>query len=463
MSQNLNSSSAKVSIPVFPGLLKMLGPGIVWMAFAQGSGELIWWPYLTAKYGLFFLFLIIPAALLQYPIAYEIGRYTLCTGEGIWQGFIRLSKGFSFLLWLLMLVTFFWFGAYASAGGTALAEITGFPNGWSQKGQSLFWAYVSMAVFLFPLLLSRRVYRFIEGLMWFVAIFTVVGLIVASLHPSVLAVAPEFLRGLIGLSGPIARPWESKDAALLVTAITFMGLGGFFNLFYSYWLKEKGIGMARVQDAAGVSQVMADSSENRRELFRWLRFLRFDASVGIVGNLFTTLIVCLLAYAVLFPQGVYPDKWEIAVVQSRFFEFQWGAIGKVLFLFVAAAFLVDSWLTAIDGLSRINTDVVSHLFPSASKKTPRWWYLFFLLLFTVITVVTMPLAQPGTLILMTGILNFTGTVLYAIPLWILNYRWLPRQNPSFVRPSSWASTFLWISIIAYFVLMIAFLWVKFLG
>ena len=35
----------------------MLGPGIVWMALAQGSGELIWWPYIIAKYGLGFLFL----------------------------------------------------------------------------------------------------------------------------------------------------------------------------------------------------------------------------------------------------------------------------------------------------------------------------------------------------------------------------------------------------------------------
>jgi hypothetical protein len=42
----------------------MLGPGVVWLALAQGSGELIGWPRLVAKYGTAFLFLLIPACLL---------------------------------------------------------------------------------------------------------------------------------------------------------------------------------------------------------------------------------------------------------------------------------------------------------------------------------------------------------------------------------------------------------------
>ena len=64
------------------------------MALAQGSGELIWWPYMVAKYGLTFVCLLIPACLLQYPLNVEIGRYTLVTGESIFHGFIRLGRGF---------------------------------------------------------------------------------------------------------------------------------------------------------------------------------------------------------------------------------------------------------------------------------------------------------------------------------------------------------------------------------
>ena len=111
-----------------PGMLRALGPGVVFMALAQGSGELIFWPYTIAKYGLTFLFLLIPACLLQFPVIYEIGRYTLLTGESIFQGFIRLNRKFAFFLWILMTLSFLWFGAFAAAGGTSIAALTEFPG-----------------------------------------------------------------------------------------------------------------------------------------------------------------------------------------------------------------------------------------------------------------------------------------------------------------------------------------------
>ncbi|MGH7816054.1 MAG: Nramp family divalent metal transporter, partial [Candidatus Binatia bacterium] len=88
----------KAPLPPMPGVLHALGPGVVFLALAQGSGELIYWPYTIAKYGLTFLFLLIPACLLQFPVIYEIGRYTLLTGESIFQGFIRLHRHFAFFL-----------------------------------------------------------------------------------------------------------------------------------------------------------------------------------------------------------------------------------------------------------------------------------------------------------------------------------------------------------------------------
>ncbi len=232
------------SLSVFPGWRAALGPGIVWMALAQGSGELIWWPYMVAKYGLTFVCLLIPACLLQYPLNVEIGRYTLVTGESIFHGFIRLGRGFGILLWVLMTLSFLWFGAFASAGGTAVAALTGFPAGWSARSQTLFWGYLSIGVFLLAIVMSRVVYALVEGFMKVVALVTVVGLVWACAQPAVLAAIPGFLRGLLGPSGPMPRPWDPADATKLLTAITFAGLGGFWILFYSYWLRDKGSGMA---------------------------------------------------------------------------------------------------------------------------------------------------------------------------------------------------------------------------
>src|SRR5687768_13917384 len=127
MSDRRFSDLQRASFPAFPGFWAMLGPGLVWLALAQGSGELIFWPYLVAKYGLAFVFLILPSHLLQYPVNLAIGRYTLLTGEPIFKGFLRLSRWFGILLWIWMLVVFLWIGSWASAGGTALAELSGFP------------------------------------------------------------------------------------------------------------------------------------------------------------------------------------------------------------------------------------------------------------------------------------------------------------------------------------------------
>jgi Mn2+/Fe2+ NRAMP family transporter len=234
----------QAALPRFPGMLAALGPGVIFLALAQGSGELIWWPYIIAKYGLTFLFILVPACLLQFPVVYEIGRYTMLTGESIFQGFIRLNRSFAVLLWVLMTLSFLWFGAFAAAGGTSLAALTGFPSGWSARGQTLFWAYATMLVFFSAIILSNVIYRLVEAFMWGVSIVTLVGLFWASAHPDVLATLPAFLKGLFVPQWPMPRPWDAADATTLLTAITFAGLGGFWTLFYSYWTRDKGVAMA---------------------------------------------------------------------------------------------------------------------------------------------------------------------------------------------------------------------------
>lgn len=470
-------------LPPFPGWWRALGPGIVWMALAQGSGELIWWPYLVAKYGLTFLCLLIPACLLQFPLNVEIGRYTLLTGESIFRGFIRLHRGLGILLWILMTLSFLWFGAFASAGGTAIAALTGFPVGWSARGQTLFWGYTTIALFLLALIRSGVVYRLIERFMKVVAVVTVIGLVWACLVPDVLSAIPSFARGLLGPpAGPPPRPWDPADATKLLTGITFAGLGGFWILLYSYWLREKGSGMAaysshimglggrsteyRVPSAGAVGPVLGtqdpvlgteDTPSSRNEWVKWRRYLRVDALVGILGNLFTTLMTCLLAWALLFPKGLLPQDYELAVVQSRFFEVSWGPIGRVVFLIVAAAFLTDTWLATVDGVSRMQADIVTTLFPAARRHSLTRWYWIFVAVLSVATCTTMLLEAPGPLILLSAVIGFVGTVIFPAALYFLNYRRLPRDLPGWARPAPGGAVLLGLSFLAYLALAVLYL------
>src|SRR5215471_8732412 len=125
-------------------------------------------------------------------------------------------------------------------------------------------------------------------------------------------------------------------------------------------------------------------------------------------------MTCLLAYALLFPKGLLPQGYELAVVQSRFFEVSWGLLGRILFLIIAAAFLSDTWLATVDAVSRIHTDCLYAFFPASQSISVRSWYLIFLFLLTAITSATMGFAEPGPLILLSAVIGFVGTVLFSV-------------------------------------------------
>ncbi len=462
---------AKKLLPAMPKWWVALGPGVVWMALAQGSGELIWWPYLIAKYGLTFLALLIPACLLQYPISIEIGRYTLLTGESIFQGFFRLSKKFGIFLWILMTLSFLWFGAFASAGGTALAELTHFPNGWETKQQTLFWGYATIILFAISVFLSRHIYKFIESFMKIVALVTVFGLLWACADSQVLSALPSFFAELFQVPTALPSNWDNTDTSKLLTAITFAGLGGFWILFYSYWLRDKGSGMAaHMPRITGVVKTEVettqgflpeDNAENEALWASWRRFLTLDISIGIIGNLLTTLMMCLLAWALLYPKGLIPQEYEIAVVQAQFFEVSWGAFGKALFLIIAAAFLADTWLATSDAVSRTQADIIHTLFPKARKYVMRQWYLAVFALLTVITGFTMSLDAPGSLILLSALIGFAGTVMFPVALYLLNHRLLAPALPSWARPSGFSAVLLLLSFLVYLTLATMFIYLKF--
>ncbi len=451
----------------------MLGPGIIWMALAQGSGELIWWPFIVAKYGLAFLFLLVPACVLQFPLTFEIGRYTVLTGEGIFRGFFRLNKWYGGALWLLFTVSFLWFGAFATAGGTAIARLTDFPHHWQPRGQTMFWAQASIVLFTVALLYAKIAYRLIEWVMKIVACISILGMAVACSHPRIIAHLSEFLKGLVWPDFREMQKFQVADAEQLLTAITFAGLGGFWTLFYSYWIKEKGAGMAsymtpmtgfrghRVAPQASQGALPTSDRESTLRLKSWYRYLALETWIGILGNLATTLMTCLLALVLLHPEGKLPEHFEIAVVQSQFFAISWGNAGRLLFLFIAGAFLADTWLATVDCVSRIHLDALQSIWPNFSKRNQRSWYYGIVLSLAAITSLTMYLEAPGPLILLSAVIGVFGTVFYSLGLILLNHVVLRKQLPAAQKSSRWSMALLIFVALCYLALASGYLLVKF--
>lgn len=463
------------AVPVFVGIWAAMGPGVIWGAMAQGSGELIWWPYLTAKYGAAFLGILLPACILQYFVNQEIIRYTVTTGETFFTGMRRINAFLSGFLWLMLVITFLWFGGYASGGATAIRELVGWPV--DPRGGTLFWAYLTIVVFLVAIVFGRVIYKIIEKVMTAIVAVTVVGLIVAVLNPKVLSTAGAFFAAYFNplriFTQGFPANFDLADYNIFLTSIAFAGAGGFFNVMYSYWIRDKGHGMSKyigrvtspitgeLETIPETGYSFEDTPENRNNYKRWVNYLRLDNLIGVGVNAITVMMMAWLAWAILMPRGEYPSGWNLAVVQSAFFGETIGGIGRAIFLIVAAAFLSDSWLTITDAVSRMHSDFFFSNFAWARRFTFRTWYYIFVAILTVISAITMLIAQPGPLLIAGGVLNFFAMAIYTPFLIYLNYFMIPKKFPSWTRPANITLVIICIVSAIYLVLGIWYLTVTF--
>ncbi|MEM3047754.1 MAG: Nramp family divalent metal transporter [Candidatus Bathyarchaeia archaeon] len=461
-----------VDFPVFPGILAMMGPGIIWASLAQGSGELIWWPYLSAKYGEAFIWWLWPACLLQYWVNLEIIRYTTLTGEGIFGGFTRFNKIFAVFLWIMLFITYLWFGGYASGGGTALAALTNFPPGWDARGQTLFWAYLTVLIFVLALTLFPVIYNGIEKFMTVVTIVCVVGLLAAIVHPMVAPYWPKYIAAAFKVQGFPAN-WDPKDSSTFLTAVCFAGMGGFWNVMYSYWVRDKHVGNAsyigRVTSpitgkpetipATGVAP--RDTPENHQRYKKWLRYLYVDNAIAVFVNMLTVTFTTFLGFAILHPKGLVPSGWKLVSVQAEWFGSLWGYWGYILMWIIGAAFIADSWLGACDAVSRMHADFLFSTFRKLRKLTFRQWYYIWVGILTLSTCVTMVLVQPAELLLAGGILNFISMTIYCPVLIYMNYYKIPKTIAKWTRPGvGWLIVGIIVTIV-YLALSIWYLGVTF--
>src|SRR3990170_379830 len=153
---------------------KVIGPSVLLLAGAIGSGEYVLWPYITSQVGLTLVWLTLLGVLTQYFLNMEIERYTLATGETAVTGFTRLWKPWGLLFVLMTIVPWAWPG-WATGGTTVLSFTFGF-------GEDAI-PYVTIAVLvLIGLVLpaSPVVYQTVEKIQFFLVAVMVVFLLYAA-------------------------------------------------------------------------------------------------------------------------------------------------------------------------------------------------------------------------------------------------------------------------------------------
>lgn len=384
------------NVPRFPGYAAVFGPGIVWAGLSQGSGELIWWPYMVTKYGLFFMGWLFIWAMLQYWYNQEIGRYTVATGESIFDGWHRIHHLVGWFMLAMAVVIYSWVGGYTGAAASAMRTITGFPPGWDPVSQGRFWGLVVIFVTWLILVLGPVAYKVVEIVETLAALASFFGMLVAVVAtPAVHAIAGEFFISLFTPNFPWTPPgWDAADTGILITMICYTGAGGIWNMAYSYWIRDKNWGQANhigrvTSPVTGEPEAIPSvgvgfepTDENLREYSKWTRTLWIDNFFGVIFNWATIILTSMLSYAILRPKYLAgeieaPKGWSLVVVQGEWLVPVFGEVGRTIMLLLGFFFLFDVFLTAADLFARIvSTNTHINLTGKVQSTGLTWLALF---------------------------------------------------------------------------------------
>jgi len=91
-------------LPEPVSIWRMLGPSIILAGLALGSGEFIFWPYITYKSGFVFFWACLLGVATQYFLNMEITRWSLATGESAISSFVRLGRFWAVVFLLLNII-----------------------------------------------------------------------------------------------------------------------------------------------------------------------------------------------------------------------------------------------------------------------------------------------------------------------------------------------------------------------
>jgi hypothetical protein len=365
--------------PKTHGFWQLVGPGAVLVGLSVGAGELLIWPRMTAQFGASMTWAALVGIFLQLWINIEIGRYTIATGESVYTGYARISRGFA-CMFLVLIVLGWIVPGWARACGGALKVLLVGPEGW---GSPWMWTAITFAAIAAVLFGPRRVYRSVERTIEICVCVIILGLLAVAGAVRDSGAWTAVARGAINIPfrDPALPPYE------LFVAIVFAGAGGTANLFYSFYVLDKGWGMGALVPAmrnplrgrderrSDTGYVMRQDAANAGRWREWFRHLWRDQILFFwFLNSLTILLFILGAAAVLHPAGIVPAQellvWEEAAILGHL----WGAIGRWIFLLVGVACLFSTQLTLVDGVARSCADILHTNFAWARARPLGWWY-----------------------------------------------------------------------------------------
>ena len=370
----------------------LVGPGLVVAATGVGAADLIATTVAGSKYGYALLWAVVAGCIMKIVLVEGAGRYSLATGNTIFEGWSTLGKWTSWYFGPYIVIWGFVYGAAAMAGTglalTSLMPFLGVPA----------WGILSGLLGL-ALVWSGR-YDLFERVLTAMVILMFIAMVLAAA-----ATLPNLGEVLTGLAPMI------PDGAMINVLSVAGGVGGTITLAaYGYWLREKGW----------------DSP-------RFMSVMRIDNAVAYLVTGLFVVATLIVGAELLYSAGIAIGGGDQGMVDlSRVLGERYGPWLSKLFLigFFAASFssLIGVW----NGVSLMFADFMGHVQDKPHAHPDRLaggrYYRAYIVWLTIPPMAMLFLGQPVLLILAYGVLGALFMPFMSVTLlWILNTDRVPAE------------------------------------
>jgi hypothetical protein len=431
-------------------VIRVIGPGAIFLGLSLGSGDWILGPAATARWGPGILWICTMSVLLQALLNTEMARYTLATGEPIFAGFMRLRPGprvWGPVYALLHLGQVGWPGwALAAASALTAAFLGRVPRPEDRPvmvglGYAIFFGAVAVTV------LGARARKTVEWAEWLLMAWTLAFLAALAYFFVPANIWRAVGTGFVVPALPVDR--DVRNWVLLAALAAYAGAGGTINAALTQWLRDKGFGMGGTIEVQPVllggeripfardGKTFMTTEANLDKWQQWWRYLRTDFwYLWTVGCLVSMALPAALAAHFAGPgeiwSGFAAPTWLAQAVGWRSGLALW-----TLALLTGFAILGLTQVGITVGFARIVTDILwtawARSSPAGRILPAGGLYYAVLVTYAIVGCLAMAVADPFRLIVIganVAALNFVALSLHTV--------WVNRALlPSPLRPSLW--------------------------
>ena len=354
-----------------------MGPSLMLLGSAIGTGELVAEPAAGAKFGgsLFWAILLIVATKAFWNEA--IGRVGLVTGQNFLESCSAAGPATVAIPWLWYVVNalkdFLLRGGIVGIAGYICLEtfpplpaaLTGLIP-WSddisaRDRQAFTWALLNYAM-IWALIVAGG-YRLAELLNTAMCL-----LFTACLTACAVAVVPQAMDELT--AGLVPRRLSGSAELMMLVSLAGIVMSGSTTVYYSAWAEERGMGLfaftKRTKHKAGRSRIEPESEQEIRRMRGWLRVNTLNVGITYALGALICLSTFVLGIAVLRPAGVTLEGAQLVSELSLMMTSVAGPWAKPVFYLGAYAAVISTAIGILDGGSRMYLQPVRRLFPRFS-------------------------------------------------------------------------------------------------